>query len=80
MTELLHCPSCKFTEDKLIDNQKKWSGLSVNNYSTWDNYKPECYKDRLTMQWVIECQNCGMSIIFNEPEGSSIDLWNELPR
>ena len=68
-TELKECFSCELKSTTL---------LPMNG--SWDEYKPMIYKDRLLGKWVIECQNCGMEVIFSETEQGSIDLWNDIYR
>ena len=74
--ELKHCFSCNFTEEHFKKHQEQHRGVGIH----WDTYKPRIYKDRLLGKWVIECQNCGMEIIFGEDEQFSIELWNEIYR
>jgi hypothetical protein len=77
MDELLPCPSCFYTEEKYDSDKKRWALA----HQTWADFKPISYRDRLSGKWVIECQNCGMVILFNQPkESENIELWNELPR
>jgi len=73
-----HCPSCKYTEALFKEDEKKWGG---KGFSSWVNYKPIVYRDRLSGNWVIECQNCGMAILFGaDSKDKNIELWNRLPR
>lgn len=74
--ELLYCPSCNFTKEQFDKHQQKMGIHRVE----WANYKPIIYRNRFDSLWIIECQNCGMSVSFNEDEKTSIELWNELLR
>lgn len=76
MDELKHCFSCNFTYEEF----EKHKAYLTTEYAQWDTYKPIIYKDRLLGKWVIECQNCGMEVIFSENEGTSIELWNDIYR
>jgi len=78
LNDLLCCPNCKYTEQEYQQNQKKWGGV---NFAGWDNYKPFIYKDRLINEFVAECQNCGMSVIFpGEPIEIVIERWNKIAK
>lgn len=78
MEELKYCQSCQFTKTEHEEWLLKHPTLA---YSTWDKMGPIIYKDRFLNKFVIECQNCGMEIIFNmDTEEEHIKLWNELPR
>jgi hypothetical protein len=72
------CPSCKFTKNEYEENQKKFGCHGTE----WGNYSVISYKSQLTNQWVIECNNCGMKVIFDcaDSEDDSIESYNLLPR
>jgi hypothetical protein len=76
--ELGVCPSCKFTKEEYVNNQKKFGCHTTD----WENYCVMSYKSGLTNQWVIECNNCGMKIIFDcaATEGENIESYNLLSR
>lgn len=82
--ELKYCCSCNFTKKKFKKHQDNLRGTFADKArplsGIWDTYKPMIYKDRLLGKWIIECQNCGMEVIFSETEEDSIDLWNDLCR
>lgn len=74
---LLCCPSCMF-DDAAYDAQAKRMGHRVGQK---DGYMPKLYRDRFLGKWVVECQNCGMEVVFNsDSEADHAKLWNELPR
>lgn len=74
--KLKDCPSCGFTRE---DHAKH---VSANIYATpWENYAPKIYREPLFNNWVAECSNCGMAVLFNmTTEGETVELWNKLPR
>lgn len=74
--KLKYCFSCNFTYK---DFEKHRKHLHLEN-SHWDSYKPIIYKDRLLGKQVIECQNCGMEVIFCANEEASIKFWNDIYR
>ena len=74
--ELKSCPSCDFTKIKFNEFNEKYMKLRE-----WDDFCPIVYKDRLHQDWIVECQNCGMSVLFDQKdEDENINLWNDLPR
>ena len=77
ISDLFDCSCCHYTKEKYNQNQKKWDSWANH----WDSYKPIVYKSKLLRQWVVECQNCAMTIIFHE---SDIDIvikkWNSLSK
>ena len=74
--KLMDCPSCLYSEEKYKENRKRWGACGAGD---WDCYKPVSYKSKLTGQWVIYCNNCDTSILFNQPEEEdNITLWNDL--
>ena len=75
MDALKYCFSCNFTLKEFVKYRERHHGKP-----DWDRYKPIIYKDRLLEKWVIECQNCGMEVIFNMNEKGSAELWNNIYR
>jgi hypothetical protein len=74
---LLCCPSCMFDDAAYAEHAIRMRGTA----SPKDTYMPKLYKDRFLNKWVIECQNCGMEVVFNsDTEADHAKLWNELPR
>lgn len=73
--ELKYCFSCNFDMKSFKIHKERHEDKPV-----WDKYKPIIYKDRFLDKWVIECQNCGMEVIFDENKQLSIDLWNDIYR
>ena len=76
MDVLKYCFSCNFTHKDFEKHKEYQRGREIH----WDTYKPIIYKDRLLGKWVIECQNCGMEVIFSETEDACIELWNNIYR
>lgn len=76
-TPLLCCPSCMFDDDAYAEHAKRM-GYRVGQK---DCYMPKLYRDRFLGKWVVECQNCGMEVVFNsDSEEEHTKLWNDLPR
>lgn len=76
-SDLLCCPSCNFDDAAYEEHVKKAAHYAGKK----EMYMPKLYKDRFLKKWVIECQNCGMEIVFNsETETEHAELWNALPR
>ena len=76
MIELKSCPSCEMDAVEYKEHKDKCSSAGP-----LEVYMPEVYRDRLTGEWVVECRNCGMSVLFhvsNEEETAA--EWNALPR
>ena len=73
--ELKYCFSCNFTYKDFEKHRERH-----HNRPDWDKYRPIIYKGRLLGKWVIECQNCGMEVIFTETEDTCIELWNDIYR
>lgn len=77
--KLDYCPSCGFSEsvyEKWVDNLP----LSIF-ISEYDSYCPVIHKNRLLDEYVIACQNCGMTVVFpGATKSGAIEAWNDLPR
>lgn len=76
--ELLYCPSCKLTKEEFEKHKLKMSKVDI--IVCWDDYKPIIIKPQILSSYTVECQNCGMTILFFEEEEVTIEKWNELPR
>jgi len=74
---LLPCPLCNF-DDAAYAAHCKHAG---NYAGSKESYMPKLYKDRFLNKWVVECQNCGVEVIFNlENEEEHAKAWNRIPR
>jgi len=74
-TGLLACPSCRFDDSEYARH--------VNVCPTYardrDAYRPILYRSRFMGKWVVECQNCGMEVLFNmETMQETRDAWNQM--
>lgn len=76
---LLYCVVCDF--DKAAFEKHKDYMIGAYETPEWDNYKPILFKDRITGEWIIECQNCGMHMMLHEntPEETA-EQWNSIKR
>jgi len=71
------CPACNFDDAAYKEHQKAAPYYAGKR----EQYMPYLYKDRLTNQWVVECQNCGLDVLFHlDSEKETADAWNSLPR
>jgi hypothetical protein len=75
--ELDYCPSCSFGK---VDFAKHKATMGFGYTTDWNSYKPLLYKDRLLGKWVVECQNCGMEVLFSLDEAETVTAWNDMPR
>ena len=70
------CPACNFDDAAYEEHVKKAGHYAGKK----ERYMPMLYKDRHMNAWIVECQNCGMEVIFGEDEAGTALCWNELPR
>lgn len=79
-SDLLYCVVCKF-DKKAFDRHKELMKGGFYGPPEWDKYKPIMFKDRVSNQWVVECQNCGMHLLLHEstPE-ETLAQWNAIER
>jgi len=81
LNDLLYCVVCKFDKSKFEENKKNMSRSAYFGEPSWDRSKPVLFKDRVTNQWVVECQNCGMHLMLHEStEEETIKQWNDIER
>lgn len=74
--ELKPCPSCGFDDEAFAELKKKLR----SDVGEKSRYWPEITQDPVFNSWVITCRNCSMTVLFREPRGLSIEMWNSLPR
>ena len=75
--KLLYCPFCKF-DDVAYAKHIKETGFYASKRET---IMPMLYLSRFLNRWVIECQNCGVEVLFNlSSESEHVEAWNNLQR
>lgn len=77
--KLKSCPSCMLTKEVYEKLKAKRNPATYKlKFPPYTAFIPKIYKSRFLNNWVIECQNCGMQIIFNKDKEICIKLWNGL--
>ena len=73
------CPSCDFTDEKFREHAEVMKRYGDTTHK--ERMFPALYKDPVFSKWVIECQNCGMTVLFYlDIKEETIDYWDALPR